>query len=348
MYRDFSDFDDHVMVTARQDRRSGLSAFIAVHNDNRGPAIGGCRILNYASPDLALTDVLRLSRGMTYKNAIAEIPYGGGKAVIIADPRTEKSSTLLRAMGDFVESLQGRYITSFDSGTTLEDLSVIGERTEFVAGTLAEAGNASGSTASGVFHCMRAAARKMHGASSLNGMTIAIQGVGNVGNRLARLLASDGARLVIADADEKLARSVANETGAFLANVDEILFSDVDIVSPCALGGILSARSIPRIRARIIAGGANNQLETSEDDERLRVAGLLYCPDYLANAGGIIDLHHQRSGWTSEAVDRHVRALADTFNEVMERAESEGCGTAFVADAIARQRFASDRDGAAQ
>lgn len=339
MYQQFPDFDGHVLVTHRQDTASGLNAFIAVHNENRGPAMGGCRILKYGSTDLAIKDVLRLSRGMTYKNAIANIPYGGGKAVIIADPRVEKTTKLLHAMGDFVQSLQGRYITSFDSGTTLDDVNTIGVRTEFAAGTLAEAGNASGSTANGVYYCMRAAAERVHGTSDLGGLTVAIQGVGNVGRRLAEKLAADGARLIVADIETPNARAVAEATGATVVGVDEILLADADILSPCALGGVLSSQSIPDLKVKIVVGGANNQLSSADDDERLQHAGILYCPDYLANAGGIIDLFYQRSTWTSVAVDKHVRQLADTFHEVLERSRATGLGTAKVTDAIAQERF---------
>lgn len=339
MYRHFRDYDDHVLVTTRHDAASGLCALIAIHNDTRGPAIGGCRILKYASPDQAMTDLLRLSRGMTYKNAIAGIPYGGGKAVIIADPKTEKTEALLHALGDFVQSLQGRYITSFDSGTTLDDLHVIGQRTAFVGGTLAEAGNASASTAKGIYHCMRTAAEITGGEASLRGVTIAIQGLGNVGERLAMRLAEDGARLIVADIDPVKAQDVALATGAAIVGVDEIVEVDCDILSPCALGGVLSLAAIATIRARAVVGGANNQLLTPDVDDALRAAGILYCPDYLANAGGIINLHHQRAGWSEAAVDAHVASLGGTFREVASRASDQGRGTAAVADAIARERF---------
>jgi leucine dehydrogenase len=339
MYQQFPDFHDHALITHRQENRTGLSAFIAVHNDNRGPAIGGCRMLKYASPDLAIKDVLRLSRGMTYKNAIADIPYGGGKAVIIADPHTEKTTKLLEAMGDFVQSLAGRYITSFDSGTTMDDVKTMGRRTEFAAGTLADAGNASDSTASGVYYCMRAAAERTFGSPELNGLTVAIQGVGNVGSRVAEKLAADSANLIIADVDADNARSVAAATGARVVGVDEILGAQADILSPCALGGILSSQTIPGLKTRVIVGGANNQLASPEDDERLRSADILYCPDYLANAGGIIDVNYQLSQWSAEAVDRHVRQLAETFHEVIDRARAGQLGTAAVADTIAQERF---------
>lgn len=339
MYRHFPDFDEHRLVTTRQDGTSGLSAIIAIHNETRGPAMGGCRILDYPSLDRAFADVLRLSRGMSYKNAIANIPYGGGKAVIIADPNRDKTTDLLHAMGDFVQSLGGRYITSFDSGTTLDDVRTIGERTAFAAGTLPEAGNASASTANGVYHCMRAAAEIVHGGTSLSGMTIAIQGVGNVGRRLAERLAADGASLIIADADERAATAVADRTGGQVVGIGDILTVEADILSPCALGAVLSPQSIPRIKARIVVGGANNQLATRDDDIHLTSAGILYCPDYLANAGGIIDLYYQRSTWSQSAVDQHVAGLADSFREVVERAKAMGLGTAAVADAIAEDRF---------
>jgi leucine dehydrogenase len=339
MYRYLADFDGHVLITARQDERAGLRAIIAIHNEALGPAIGGCRILEYSSHDAALTDVLRLSRGMTYKTAIAGIPYGGGKAVIIADPTKDKTTALLHAMADFVQSLNGRYITSFDSGTTLKDIRTIAERTEFAAGILPEAGDASGSTASGVYHCMRAAADMVFGASDLRGMRIAIQGVGNVGGRLAERLASDGASLIIADLDERLAADVAGRTGAKHASTAEILESDAEIVSPCGLGAILSNTSIPRLKAKIVVGAANNQLATKADDDVLRHAGILYCPDYLANAGGIIDLHYQRTQWSRLAVERHVVVLADTLREVVDRSRRWGLGTAAVADKIAEERF---------
>lgn len=346
MYRHFSEFDGHRLVVTRQDGASGLCAIIAIHDEHRGPAMGGCRILNYESTDQAFADVFRLSRGMSYKNAIADIPYGGGKAVIIADPDTDKSSDLLHAMGDFVQSLGGRYITSFDSGTTLDDVRTIAERTNFAAGTLPMAGNASASTADGVYHCMRAAAEIVHGDASLAGMTIAIQGVGNVGSRLAERLAADRASLIIADIDQAAAATVAERIGARTVGIDEVLGMQADIVSPCALGAILSSRSIPNIKARIIVGGANNQLATKDDDLRLKAAGILYCPDYLANAGGIIDLHYQRSTWSRDAVDRHVAGLADTFREVAASSRARNVGTATIADAIAEQRFAAPRRSA--
>lgn len=339
MYKHLSDFDAHALVTSRHEEASGLSAIIAIHNENLGPAIGGCRILNYPSPEAALVDVLRLSKGMTYKAAIAGIPYGGGKAVIIADPQREKSTKLLHAVGEFVQSLGGRYITSFDTGSTLDDVRIIAEKTDYTAGTLAEAGDASGSTAAGIYYCMRAASELRHGRADLAGMRVAIQGVGNVGYRLASRLAQDGASLVIADTDEELAARISEELGAQCVAVEEILQIDADIFSPCALGAVLNRESIPLLKARIVVGGANNQLATPGDDARLRAADILYCPDYLSNAGGIIDLHYQRSGWCREAVDRHIAGLANTFREVAERSRVTGVGTSAITNRIAEERY---------
>lgn len=342
MFETFADFSGHALVTSRQDGPSGLKAIIAVHNDNRGPAIGGCRILPYPAMDDAIRDVLRLSRGMTYKTAIAGIPYGGGKAVIIADPRTDKTEALLEAMGDFVESLGGRYITSFDSGTTLDDVQVIARRTSHAAGFLKEAGNASGSTALGVYHCMLAAAERVAGSASLSGLKVAIQGVGNVGERLAHLLAQDGAELVLADIDTVRAQALGSALGAKVVGSDAILHEPCDILAPCALGGVLSSHTIPQLDTRAIVGGANNQLAVPEDSTRLLERGILYCPDYLANAGGIIDLHYQRSQWDPAAVERHVASLADTFRQVIDRADSETRPTVEITDRIAEERFSSN------
>lgn len=346
MYAHFQDFDDHALVTARYDASSGLSAIVAVHNENLGPAIGGCRILPYVDQAAAITDVLRLSRGMSYKSAIAGIPYGGGKAVIIADPKVQKTERLLHAMGDFVESLGGRYITSFDSGTTLADVRTIGERTSYVGGTLAAAGDASERTAAGIFYCIQAAVEMSGGVHNLEGIRVSIQGVGNVGRRLAARVKASGGLPILADQNEELAARVAADLGALHVPADKILECEADVFSPCTLGAILSEHTIPLLKTKIVVGGANNQLATAQDDQRLKGAGILYCPDYLANAGGIIDLHYQRSGWTSDAVEAHVRSLADTFRAVVERSSKGNLGTAAVADRIAKESFRNPRKAA--
>jgi leucine dehydrogenase len=280
---------------------------------------------------------------MTYKNAISGIPYGGGKAVVIADPAREKTHELLRAMGDFVDSLKGRYITSFDSGTTLSDLSIIGERTSFVAGNLPGAGNASATTAAGVYHCILAAMEMRTGRAEIAGARIAIQGIGNVGGRLARMLAADGAQLILADIDDDAAQALASELSAEVAPTDHVHQVAADVFSPCALGAVLSERTIAELGAKIVVGAANNQLATRADDQRLADADILYCPDYLANAGGIVDLHYQRSKWDSERVDAHVRGLAHTFRAIVDQARMLRQGTTAIADRIAEDRIRRGR-----
>jgi leucine dehydrogenase len=334
-----SDYPEHELVTSRQELVTGLTAYIAIHNSRLGPAIGGCRIQPYANTAEAVDDVLRLSRGMTYKAAIAAIPYGGGKAVIVADPVTQKTPVLLHAMGDFVESLNGRYITSFDAGTTLEDVRTMAERTRFTAGTLAEAGNASVSTALGVYECLKVAARIQLGRSDLEGLRVAIQGIGNVGRRLADLLRDAGATLTIADVHEGRVAQAAAELQAQIVPCDHIHRVEADIFAPCALGGSLSRKTIGELRVKAVIGGANNQLASPQDDRHLMEAGILYCPDYLANAGGIVDVHYQRASWSAAAIARHIGSLAETFQEVIDRSRATGEGTGRVADRIAEQRF---------
>lgn len=325
---------NHELVALHRDAASGLTAIIAVHDRTLGPAIGGCRILPYRDLDAALDDVLRLSRGMTFKCAIAGIPYGGGKAVIIADPQTDKTPELLHAFGAFVESLGGRYITSFDSGTTLDDVRTIGERTQYAAGYADGYGNASESTAVGVFRCMQASWQSIAGAD-LAGVRVGIQGLGNVGSRLARLLIDAGAVLTVTDKDS----STAAELPSTWTTPEQIHAADIDIFAPCALGAVLNERTIPDIRARIVCGGANNQLATPDDAERLRARGIVYCPDYLVNAGGIVELHHQHIRSNATALCEHLSSLADRLTEVLVQAQTENVDTVTIADRIVAERL---------
>ncbi|MCY3939984.1 MAG: amino acid dehydrogenase [Gammaproteobacteria bacterium] len=328
----------HESVHFFNDRPSGLKAIIAIHNTRLGPAIGGCRMRPYESTSAALNDVLRLSQSMTYKCAIGGIPFGGGKAIVVADPSRDKTTELLHAFGDAVESLNGQYITSFDMGTTMDDVRTMGEVTAHVGGIDAASGNASASTAQGLLACIKASIRYLLGAGkSLHGIRVAIQGVGNVGGRLARLLSAQGARLVLADVDQTLVSHMAEKLGADLVGTDEILSADVDVLSPCALGGILNETSITRIRAPIIAGGANNQLAYSSVGNELKDRGVLYAPDYLANAGGIIDLHYQLNREPRENLPAHLHGLGDILRRVYERSAETGLATNVVADEIAEE-----------
>ncbi|MEL6301550.1 MAG: Glu/Leu/Phe/Val dehydrogenase dimerization domain-containing protein [Pseudomonadota bacterium] len=330
---------DHETVTFGRDEKRGLNAIVAIHNRSRGPAIGGCRMMAYPDETSALTDVLRLSRGMTYKCAIADIPFGGGKAVIIGDPSTQKTRDLLHAMGDFVEQLGGRYITSFDSGTSLEDIRVISERTDHVGGIQPGSGNVSSSTAYGVFVCMQEAVRLRLGAESLDGLVIAIQGAGNVGSRLAKLVAKDGGHIVVAHIDESQARKVASETGGDYAQNNRILETDSDVFAPCALGGILTEETAWNLSSPVSCGGANNQLSEDAVADALKQRDIFYCPDYLVNAGGIIDLHYQLNEPSRDPLGRHLDSLGQTLRECYEYTKTHARSMVQATNRVAESRI---------
>lgn len=336
-------YDNHEQVAFYQDANSGLKAIIAVHNTNLGPALGGCRMWTYASDEEALYDVLRLSRGMTYKSAMAGLELGGGKAVIIGDPRKDKSPELLRSMGEFINSLGGRYITAEDSGTSVADMEVIGERTRFVSGVVEGAehgGDPSPSTAYGVFVGIKAAAKHRWGSEDLTGRKVAIQGVGNVGFRLAKLLKDAGAELFVTDIFADNVSRAVQELDATAVTAEEIFDLDVDIFAPCALGAIINDKTIDRLKVAIIAGAANNQLAEERHAEILREKGILYTPDYVINAGGIIDVFYQHKGIQDDAkVQAHIESIGTTLAEVFERADATGKTTSSVADVIAEERF---------
>src|SRR5581483_960272 len=300
------DFDGHEQVVFGFDAASGLRALIAIHSTALGPAAGGCRMWPYATPTDALSDALRLSRGMSYKNALAELPFGGGKAVIIGDPR-EKTRQQMAAFGRLVDSLAGRYITAEDVGTTTADMEHVACVTRFVSGLprdsarSADSGTTIGGdpgpkTALGVFLGLKAAVRFRLGRTSLEGLKVAVQGLGGVGYPLCKLLAAEGASLLVADARPGAAQRVCEELGALEVPAASILSQEVDVFAPCALGAILDAHSIPTLRARVVAGAANNQLARDEDGEALMRAGILYAPDYVINAGGIISVAHEYRG----------------------------------------------------
>lgn len=330
---------EHETVTFGADSRTGLRAIIAVHNTSRGPAIGGCRMMPYPDEASALTDVLRLSKGMTYKCAIGDIPFGGGKAVIHGDPATDKTTELLHAMGDFVDRLGGRYITSFDAGTNLDDVATMGERTQHVGGIQPGAGNASASTAMGVYLCMRKAAELRLNKGSLEGLRVAIQGAGNVGSRLAKLVADDGAQVIVADVNTALAAQIANTMGGKTCDPQEVLSSDCDVFAPCALGGVLSKQTVRQLRCSIVCGGANNQLVTDANANELAARDIFYCPDYLANAGGIIDLHYQLNEPSRERLGNHLEQLGITLADCHVYSQQHDCSMAQAANRVAETRF---------
>ncbi len=337
------DFDHHRQIVFGSDEASGLRAIIAIHDTHRGPALGGLRIYPYASEAEALTDVLRLSRGMTYKSALADLPLGGGKAVIIADPRTDKTPELLRAMGRLVDSLGGAYITAEDSGSSEADMRIIAETTHHVSGLGrddGESGDPSPFTAWGVFCALKSAVRHGLGRRDLEGLRVAIQGVGHVGAHLARHLHAAGARLVLTDVNREAAIHLAEEFGAETTAPDAIFDAEVDVFAPCALGAALTPEVVERLRAKVVCGAANNQLASPEIAERLMARGILYTPDYVANAGGVIEIAWQRrNDYRREAAMTRIEGIGTTLDEIFARATREQRSPARVADDLARERF---------
>jgi leucine dehydrogenase len=341
---DMREFDEHELVLFGHDAATGLRAIIAVHSTALGPAAGGCRMWPYGSTQEAVADVLRLSRGMSYKNAMAGLKFGGGKAVIIGDSRKAKTPELFAAFGRLVDSLNGRYVTAEDVGTTTADMAHVARVTRFVAGLGRAPGEAGGDpgpkTALGVFLGIKAAVRFRLGRSDLAGVSVAVQGAGGVGYHLCGLLAAEGAQLSVADVRPATVQRVVDEFKARAVPAEEILAADVDVLSPCALGAVLDAHSIPRLRARIIAGAANNQLAHGVDGAALLAAGILYAPDYVINAGGIISVAHEYYGGATEAhVVSDIQGIPVRLTEIFERARRENRATNLVADEMARERL---------
>ena len=339
----FPDFDDHEGVHLFTDRDSGLSAVIASHSTKLGPAAGGVRFWHYAGSDAAITDALRLSRGMSYKNAMAGLPLGGGKGVVLA-PRQGAQITpaQLEAFGRAVESLGGRYVTAEDVGMSENSMKTVATQTRHVSGLPVAAGGAGGDpgpvTAMGVYLGVKAAAKRGLGVDSMKGVRVAIQGVGSVGGGLARLLAKDGAILTLADIHGEHAKALAAEIGAAVVPTAEILGLEVDIVSPNALGAILTEASIAALKCKVVAGGANNQLATRAEGHRLHDRGILYAPDYVINAGGIINVGLEYLGQGDrEEVDARVAKIPERLTEVWDESDRTGDPESEVADRIAQR-----------
>jgi leucine dehydrogenase len=344
---DHPSFDGHEGVHAFHDAATGLKCVIAVHSTALGPAAGGCRMWNYATGEAMLTDVLRLSQGMSYKNAMAGIPLGGGKAVIWGDPRSAKSPELFRAFGRSVQSLAGRYYTAEDVGVDVSDMAIVREETRFVAGLdegAAASGDPSPVTAKGVYLGIREVARRLFGTDNLNGRTIAVQGVGSVGGYTCDHLAAAGAKLIITDIDQDALSAVAKRTGARIVAPDEIYDTDADIFSPNALGAIINEKTLGRLKVKGVAGGANNQLVVPDMGKFLRRKGILYAPDYVINGGGIINVAAEISGtYSRDWVEATLARLIVTLGNVLDEALKSNQPTNYVADRIARARIAAAR-----
>jgi leucine dehydrogenase len=338
-------FDNHELVSFTEDSSSGLKAIIAVHNTHLGAAVGGCRMYPYVSDSAALEDVLRLSRGMTYKSALAGLPMGGGKAVIIGDHRSQKTPELLRAMGRFIDSHKGKYITAEDSGTCVADMKIMGEQTQYVSG-VSDAQNFGGDpspfTALGIFHGIKAAVKHRNSSSDLQGARVAIQGAGAVGYYLAKLLIGDGAEVLVADVNaENLSRTQA--LGAKAIAVEDVLSAQVDVLAPCAMGAIINDQTINQLNTPIIAGGANNQLAEARHADMLNEMGILYAPDFVINAGGIIEIHHQNQ-MSSDGSQRQVERIGETLSKIFSLSEAQNLSTAKVAEQMAESIFKPNKN----
>ncbi|MDE1466453.1 Leu/Phe/Val dehydrogenase [Aurantiacibacter sp. D1-12] len=342
-----ADWDEHERVEIIHDRNSGLTAIIALHSTHLGPGAGGTRFWHYAEPDMAVRDALRLSRGMSFKNAMAGLPMGGGKAVVVLDKDGTKTTEMLHAFGDAVEAMGGQYVTAEDVGASVADMVAVATRTSHVCGLPADEGDAGGDpgpfTAYGIYLGITAAVAHKLGKDSVDGVRIAVQGCGSVGGGVARLLAKDGAKLILADINADAAQALAAETGGEVASVDEIMAVECDVLSPNALGAVLNDETIPALNCAIVAGGANNQLARPHHGQQLHDRGILYAPDYVINAGGIINV-----GWEYlyaqkgedcdvSAVNARIAEIPGRLQSIWQKSEAEGRPSNEVADAMARE-----------
>lgn len=336
-------FDGHERVSLIKDQESGLTALIAIHNTNLGPAVGGCRMFDYASLDDAVHDVLRLSRGMTYKSAVAGLPMGGGKAVILGDPKESKSPKLLSKMGEFIQAHNGQYVTAEDSGMSVSDLEIMSLKTKHVLGVSKEqefGGDPSPLTAMGIFIGIEAAVSFKLGKPNLHGVHVAIQGAGAVGRYLIKQLIAAGAIVSVADINSENV-NLAHQLGAQIVGLDEIFTVSADVFCPCAMGGILNDETIKMLTSRIIAGGANNQLALPRHANQLKQRDILYAPDFVINAGGIIEICRQFQNEAVAAAHAKISNIGKTLSEIFAESTQTGNTTAEVAEQIAERRFKS-------
>ena len=315
---------------------------IAIHNTRLGPAIGGTRFWHYQSEQEAIEDLLRLARGMTYKNALAGLPFGGGKSIILKNNGPMDRETIFRTHGRFVDTFGGRYITAEDVGTTPDDMEYVRKETQHVAGLISGSGNPSPVTARGVFRAMQAAAQFRWGSDTLANRTVAIQGCGSVGYHLASYLHETGARLIVTDVDARKVETVVNDFGAAAVAPDEIYDAEADVFAPCALGGIINDQTIRRLKVEIVAGGANNQLLEPRHGDELAARNILYTPDYAANSGGVINGCRELLGWSPAQSAAKVDEIYDTILAIFQIAKTEGIPTYKAADRLAEERFKSD------
>ena len=333
---------DYEQLVICQDKASGLKAIIAIHDTTLGPALGGCRMWNYATEEEAIEDALRLARGMTYKNAAAGLNLGGGKTVIIGDPFQDKNEEMFRALGRFIQSLNGRYITAEDVGTTVSDMDLIHEETNYVTGispTFGSSGNPSPVTAYGVYLGIKASVKEAFGSEALAGKKVAVQGLGNVAYTLCEYLSKDGAELIVTDINEQAVHSVINDFGAKAVAPNDIYKVDADIFAPCALGAIINDETIDEFQFRVIAGSANNQLEQSKHGQLLHEKGIIYAPDYVINAGGVINVADELYGYNRERAMKRVETIKSSLEKIYAISREQDIPTYLAANRLAEQRI---------
>lgn len=342
---------DYEQLVFCQDKQSGLKAIIAIHDTTLGPALGGTRMWTYESEEAAIEDALRLARGMTYKNAAAGLNLGGGKTVIIGDPRKDKNEEMFRAFGRYIQGLNGRYITAEDVGTTVEDMDIIHDETDFVTGispAFGSSGNPSPVTAYGVYKGMKAAAKAAFGTDSLEGKTVAVQGVGNVAYNLCRHLHEEGAKLIVTDINKEAVERAVAEFGARAVDPDNIYSQECDIYAPCALGATINDDTIPQLKAKVIAGAANNQLKETRHGDQIHDMGIVYAPDYVINAGGVINVADELYGYNSERALKKVEGIYGNIERVLEISKRDRIPTYLAADRLAEERIERMRQSRSQ
>ncbi len=339
-----TDFNHHEQVVFVNDKHAGLKAIIAIHNTAFGPALGGCRMWDYPSEEEGLRDVLRLSRGMTYKAALANVAVGGGKTVILGKESAPKSAELMHAMGRAIEKLKGRYVTGPDIGTGVEDMTNIRETTAHVIGVDASKGgygDPSPSTARGVFMGIRAGLQHKHGSADLKDVKVMVQGLGHVGYNLCRFLHEEGAQLFVADVNAEAVERAESELGAIAVAVDDVYSADVDVYAPCAFGAVINDNTLDRFKAGIISGGANNQLDQDRHGEALKELGIIYLPDYVANGGGLVQVAAEWYKEPEEIYRPKVDAIYETCLSILKKANEDDISTSLAADRIGEERVLS-------
>ncbi|MFS0781009.1 branched-chain amino acid dehydrogenase [Bacillus sp. 1P06AnD] len=342
---------DYEQLLFCQDEQSGLKAIVAIHDTTLGPALGGTRMWSYKSEDEAIEDALRLAKGMTYKNAAAGLNLGGGKTVIIGDSRKDKNEEMFRAFGRFIQGLNGRYITAEDVGTTVADMDLIHEETDFVTGispAFGSSGNPSPVTAYGVYRGMKAAAMEAFGSDSLEGKVIAIQGVGNVAYNLCKYLHEEGASIIVTDIHKDAVKRAVDDFGAKAVDPEKIYSVNCDIYAPCALGAVINDETIPHLKAKVIAGAANNQLKDPKHGDLIHEMGILYAPDYVINAGGVINVADELYGYNRERAMKKVEGVYQSIEKVINIAKRDGVPTYVAADRMVEERIERMRNSRSQ